>query len=94
MPTIGQRSTHDCPDCGLPMYWSEAAERNQPRAAATAGVFPAVEHTDAYRCANGHSSQQCPLCNSYDTAGWSDTENGPHYHVICGNCGNDSIVNK
>ena len=47
---------------------------------------------DAYRCAKGHTSQQCPICGSYETAAWTDAENR-HYHVICGSCGNDSIVN-
>ena len=93
MPTIGERSRHDCPDCGEPMYWSEAAAWRLPRRGAPE-LGHTMEYVDAYRCANGHTSQQCPLCGSYDTAAWSDTENRPHYHVICGNCGSDSVVDK
>ena len=93
MPAIGERSTHDCPDCGQPMYWSEAAVQDLSQRTA-GGVAPPIEYVDAYRCANGHTSQQCPLCGSYDTAAWSNSENLPHYHVICGGCGNDSVVNK
>jgi hypothetical protein len=94
MPTIGERSTHDCPDCGQPMYWSEAAVRSQHLPTRTAAeVVPTIEYVNAYRCATGHISQQCALCRSYDTAAWRDSEN-LHYHVICGSCGNDSIVNK
>lgn len=94
MPSIGERSTHDCPDCGQPMYWSDAAIRGRhlPTKAAREAV-PTIEYIDAYQCANGHTSQECPLCGGYDTAAWRDREN-LHYHVICGNCGNDSIVNK
>lgn len=84
MPTNGERSRHDCPDCGRPMYWSEAAVRNR---------YP-TEYAEAYRCTNGHTSQPCPLCGSNDTASWADTVPGPLYHVICGQCGNDSVVNK
>jgi endogenous inhibitor of DNA gyrase (YacG/DUF329 family) len=93
MPTIGERSTHDCPDCGQPMYWSEVALRGQHLPTRAAGeVGPTIEYVDAYRCANGHTSQQCPVCGSYATAAWREREN-LHYHVICANCGNDSIVN-
>lgn len=93
MPSTGERCIHDCPDCGQPMYWSEAAVRSQdlPETAA-GGTGPSLEYVDAYRCANGHASQQCPLCQSYDTAAWRDSGNRPHYHVICGSCGNDSVV--
>jgi hypothetical protein len=75
------------------MYWSEAAVRRRFMAAAR-GVESNVEYVDAYRCANGHTSQECPLCHSYDTAAWGDSDHPPHYHVICGACGNDSIVEK
>lgn len=89
MPVLGERCTHDCPDCGQPMYWTEAVVHHLSQNAGAG--FPAVEYVDAYRCANGHTNPQCPLCGSYDTAAWSDR---PHYHVICGACGNDSILAK
>ena len=92
MPTIGQRSTHDCADCGRPMYWSEGAVRTLSDGAVELGQT--LEFVDAYRCASGHTSQQCPVCGSYDTAAWRDTEHLPHYHVICAHCGNDSIVSQ
>ncbi len=94
MPIIGERSSHDCPDCGQRMYWSEAAVRSEHLPARAGGaVVPIIEYVNAYRCANGHRSQQCPLCDSYETAAWRDSEK-QHYHVICGSCGNDSIVNS
>jgi hypothetical protein len=68
MPTIGEQSTHRCPDCDQPMDWTEAALRNPDLLAGS------------------------PLCGSYETAAWSNGEDAPHYHVICGACGNDSII--
>lgn len=82
MPFAGDRSPHPCPRCGEPMYWTEAAVRSAAD----------VEYVDAYSCANGHTSEECPLCGSYDTAAWSDAESPRHYHVICAACGNDSVV--
>ena len=91
MPKIGERSSHDCPECGQPMYWSEAA---LPGRGPGHDEAYNVEYVDAYRCANEHASQECPLCGSYDTAAWVNSEHLPHFHVICGRCGNDSIVNR
>jgi hypothetical protein len=76
------------------MYWSEAAVRSPLPPSAAGGAIPAIEFVEAYRCANGHLSQQCPVCGSYDTAAWRDAGNHPHYHVICGNCGNDAVVSR
>jgi hypothetical protein len=95
MPEIGERSAHDCPECGLPMYWSEAAVPGRHPSLPTAPPWASkVAYIDAYRCANGHTSQECPLCGSYDTAAWIDRDDLPHFHIICGTCGNDSIVSK
>jgi hypothetical protein len=74
------------------MYWTEAAVRNPDLLARSArGVESTIAYVDAYRCANGHTSKECPLCGSYETAAWVDTE-GSYYHVICGACGNDGEV--
>lgn len=95
MPGIGARSAHDCPDCGQPMYWSEAALRDPDLLpSTTGGVQSTPPYVDAYRCANGHTSVQCPVCGSYDTAAWTDGERPADYHVICGSCGNDSITGR
>jgi hypothetical protein len=93
MPNIGDPSTHGCPDCGQPMYWTEAAARNPDLLARPGrGVESTIARVDAYRCANGHTSKECPLCGSYETASWADAgEDWPHYHVICGACGNDAV---
>jgi hypothetical protein len=94
MPTTGDRCAHECPECGQPMYWSPAAVRNPDLLARTARRAESTGGSvAAYLCANGHTSKECPLCGSYDTAAWADTELSPHYHVICGTCGNDSVVN-
>jgi predicted RNA-binding Zn-ribbon protein involved in translation (DUF1610 family) len=95
MPAVGERSAHDCPDCGQPMYWSESAPWGVDAAEPIADTsVHALEYVDAYRCANGHASQQCPLCASYDTVAWCDSHRSPHYHVICSNCGNDSVITR
>lgn len=61
MPNIGDRSTHGCPNCGQPMYWTEAAVRNPDLLARSArGVESTIAYVDAYRCANGHTSKECP----------------------------------
>ena len=74
------------------MYWTEAAVHGPDLLARTArGAGPGSLSVDAYRCANGHTSKECPLCGSYNTASWADME-APHYHVICAACGNDSVV--
>ena len=92
MPNIGARAAHPCADCGQSMYWTEAAVRHPDLLARSArGVESTIAYVDAYRCANGHRSKECALCGSYDTASWADGE-GAHYHVICGTCGNDSVV--
>ena len=93
MPITGDRSAHECPECGQPMYWSPAAVRNPDLLARTArGVESTIAYVDAYRCANGHTSKECPLCGSYETSAWFNGEGPPHYHVICGACGNDSVI--
>lgn len=93
MPNIGDRSRHPCADCGQSMYWTEAAVRDPDLLARSArGVESTTASVDAYRCANGHTSKECPLCGSYDTAAWANGETPPHYHVICGACGNDSVI--
>jgi predicted RNA-binding Zn-ribbon protein involved in translation (DUF1610 family) len=93
MPDIDDGSTHDCPECGEPMYWTEAAVRNPDLLARTArGVESTIAYVDAYRCANGHTSKECPLCGSYETAAWRDSDGPLHYHVICSACGNDSVT--
>jgi hypothetical protein len=75
------------------MYWTEAAVRNPDLLARSArGVESTLAYVDAYQCANGHISKECSLCGSYETAAWRDTDGSPHYHVICGTCGNDSVV--
>lgn len=74
------------------MYWTEAAVPNPDLLAGTACGESTIAYVDAYRCANGHISKNCPLCGSYDTAAWSDSDGSPHYHVICGACGNDSVI--
>jgi hypothetical protein len=75
------------------MYWTEAAVQNPDLLARSArGVESTIAYVDAYICANGHTSKECPLCGSYDTAAWADGEGLPHYHVICGACGNDSVT--
>lgn len=95
MPITGDRSAHECPECGQPMYWSPAAVRNPDLLARTARKVESTgDSVAAYQCANGHTSKECPVCGSYDTAAWVDTELSPHYHVICGACGNDSITMK
>ena len=91
MPDIGDRSPHDCPDCGLPMYWTEDAVRGPDLLARTArGAAVTSAGIDAYRCTRGHTSQECPLCGRFDTAAWRDG-GAPRYHVICGACGHDSV---
>ena len=93
MPNIGDRSRHPCADCGQSMYWTEAAVRDPDLLARSArGVESTTASVDAYRCANGHTSKECPLCGSYDTAAWANGEAPPQYHVICGACGNDSVI--
>jgi len=75
------------------MYWTEAAIRNPDLLARTApGVESTIAYVDAYLCANAHTSKECPLCGSYETAAWADDEGPLHYHVICGGCGNDSVI--
>jgi hypothetical protein len=75
------------------MYWTEAAARHPDLLARTApGVESSTAYVDAYQCANGHTSKECPLCGSYDTAAWANGEAPRHYHVICAACGNDSVV--
>jgi hypothetical protein len=93
MPGIGGRSTHNCPDCGEPMFWTEAAVRNPDALARSArGVESTIAYVDAYQCTNGHISKECALCGSYETAAWRDSNGPPHYHVICSACGNDSVT--
>jgi len=91
MPRLGDISTRPCADCGESMYWTEAAVRHPDLLARTSGGGSDAAFVDAYRCANGHTSKECPLCGSYDTAAWADSE-ARHYHVICAACGNDSVV--
>jgi hypothetical protein len=75
------------------MYWSDGAELDDSLPPIASGVTAAaVQYVHAYRCGNGHTSQPCPLCGSFETAGWRDAEGGPHYHLICAACGNDSIA--
>jgi hypothetical protein len=76
------------------MCWTEAAVQNPDLLARSArGVESStIGYVDAYRCANGHTSKECPLCGSYDTAAWTNAEGPQHYHVICGACGNDSVI--
>jgi hypothetical protein len=75
------------------MYWTEAAVNNPDLLARSArGVESTIAYVDAYQCANGHASKECPLCGSYDTAAWRDSNGLPHFHVICGACGNDSVT--
>jgi hypothetical protein len=75
------------------MYWTEAAVKHpDPQASGSRRVGSDAAFADAYRCPNGHTSKECPLCGSYDTAAWSDAESPRHYHVICAACGNDSVV--
>lgn len=95
MPTTGDRSARDCPDCGQPMYWSPAVV-DDPDLLVRAGQRgqSAGGFVEAYRCTNGHTSQECPLCGSFDTSAWADTEQSSRYHVICGACGNDSIAHR
>ena len=93
MPSPGDNSPHPCADCGRPMHWTEAAVRDPDLLARSAhGVESTIVYVDAYRCANGHTSKECPLCGSYDTAAWVDREGSPHYHVICAACGNDGVL--
>jgi hypothetical protein len=73
------------------MRWTEAAVRNPDLLARTA-VESTTVYVDAYRCENGHTSKECPLCGSFETAAWADNEGARHYHVICAACGNDSVV--
>lgn len=95
MPRVGERSAHGCPDCGQPMHWTESAVRNPDLLARSArGVTSAVICVDAYRCASGHTSQECSVCGSYDTMTWRDADGLPHYHVICDACGNDSVTQE
>lgn len=71
------------------MFWTEAAVHSPDRLARSRrGAETGVA---AYRCTNGHLSQECSLCGSYATAAWRHNEGSFHYHVICGACGNDSI---
>jgi hypothetical protein len=91
MPDVDDRSPRDCADCGEPMFWTEAAVRNPDLLARSARGMGSAS-VDAYECANGHTSKECPLCGSYDTAAWRDTDGPLHYHVICGACGNDSVI--
>jgi hypothetical protein len=56
------------------------------------GVESTIAYVDAYECANGHTSKECPLCGSYETAAWRDSNGPPHYHAICSACGNDSVT--
>ena len=93
MPSVGEMCRHGCPDCGEPMYWTEAVVHNPDALARSAQPMDStIVCVDAYRCGNGHTSQECPLCGSYDTAAWRDREGPPHYHVICGACGNDGVT--
>ena len=92
MPEIGARAPRDCHDCGRAMYWTEGAVRGPDllaRRAVPQGDANAV--LDAYRCSDGHTSVECPVCGSYETASWADPEGASHYHVICDACGNDSV---
>ena len=75
MPRPGDSSARPCADCGQAMYWTEAAVRHPDLLAKTArGVAPGSAYVDAYRCANGHTSKECPLCGSYDTAARANGE--------------------
>jgi hypothetical protein len=76
------------------MYWTEGVVRNPDLLARSAlGVESTIAYVDAYRCANDHTSKECPLCGSYQTASWADADGGDrHYHVICGACGNDAVT--
>ena len=65
MPEIGDRSLHDCPECGQPMHWTEAAVHNPDLLARTArGMESTIAYVDAYQCAHAHTSKECPLCGS------------------------------
>lgn len=93
MPDPGDPSKRPCADCGRPMYWTEAAVQLPDSLVGTSlGVEQSPAFVDAYRCAIGHTSKQCPLCGSYDTAAWAEGDPPRHYHVICAACGNDSVV--
>jgi hypothetical protein len=93
MPKIGDRALHPCADCGEPMFWTDAAVRNPDLLARSAvGATSSSAYVDAYRCANGHTSKECPVCGSYDTAAWANDEAPAQYHVICAACGNDSLI--
>jgi len=92
MPQPGDPASRRCPQCGQSMYWTERAVlRAEPFAGTLADIESGAPYLDAYRCANGHTSRECPLCGSYDTTAWID-EAESYYHVICGACGNDSVV--
>jgi hypothetical protein len=82
MPGVGDRSMHDCPDCGEPMFWSEASvQRTGLLAGGLSTLESGSQYADAYRCARGHTGKQCPLCGSYETAAWVDREDPSHYHA-------------
>lgn len=74
------------------MFWSEAAVKNPDLLATSIRGVETGACVDAYRCMNGHTSQECSLCGSYETAAWRDNDGPLHYHVICGACGNDSVI--
>ena len=74
MPESGAQSPHECADCGEPMYWTESAVRNPDLLARTAPGSARAAHVDAYRCRNGHTSKECPVCGSYDTGAWADPD--------------------
>jgi ribose-phosphate pyrophosphokinase len=73
------------------MFWTDAAVKSPDLLAGRARGAESGAYVDAYRCTTGHTSRECFLCGSYDTSAWRDNEGSPHYHVICGACGNDSI---
>lgn len=61
MPTTGDRSAHECPECGQPMYWSPAAVRNPDLLARSARKVESTGGSvDAYLCANGPRARSAP----------------------------------
>jgi hypothetical protein len=53
MPATGDRSAHECPECGEPMYWAPAVVGDPDLLARTGRSRKSTGGSvDAYRCAS------------------------------------------
>jgi endogenous inhibitor of DNA gyrase (YacG/DUF329 family) len=93
MPRYSDRAQNNCPRCGTPMTWTENAARTPDLlAGSAAGEQTTSSRLDAYRCDNGHVSERCVVCQSYDTAVWGKSTNPPQFQANCNTCGNAFVV--